>query len=81
MQGKCHLIAVLLSLLFLGFWKEKMSKLDHSVQRADKFTHITSLTQRLVEGGNQLSLPVIDHIILGDRSFYSFDEHSLLTHT
>ena len=36
------------------------------------------ITERLVETGNIIGIPVIDHIIVGEDSYYSFSEHKLL---
>ncbi|MDP8234060.1 MAG: DNA repair protein RadC [Candidatus Saelkia tenebricola] len=35
-------------------------------------------TKRLVEGGNALQIRVLDHIIIGDNIFYSFDDEGVL---
>ena len=38
-----------------------------------------SITQRMVEAGQLLNIPVLDHIIIGSRNFYSFREAGLIT--
>lgn len=35
----------------------------------------TAFTSRLVEAGNLLQIPLIDHIIIGNHSYYSFYDH------
>lgn len=37
-----------------------------------------ALTRRLVEAGQLLDIPILDHIILGYGKFYSFKEHGLI---
>lgn len=37
-----------------------------------------ALTRRLVEAGQLLDIPILDHIILGYGNFYSFKEHGLI---
>ena len=37
-----------------------------------------SLTQKLEEVGSVLGIPLLDHIIIGDGSYYSFKEHGNL---
>ncbi|MHC5034243.1 MAG: RadC family protein [Planctomycetota bacterium] len=37
------------------------------------------LTARLVEAGRLVGIPVLDHLIVGDETYYSFAEHGLLT--
>jgi DNA repair protein RadC len=32
------------------------------------------VTRKLVEAGRLLGVPVLDHVIVGDASFYSFRE-------
>ena len=34
-----------------------------------------SLTQALNDAGNVLGIPVLDHVVIGDGSYYSFKEH------
>ena len=36
------------------------------------------LTQRLVQTGEIMAIPVMDHIIIGDGNYYSFQEHDEL---
>lgn len=36
------------------------------------------LTEKLKEAGNLLEIPLMDHIIVGRDSFYSFREHEML---
>jgi DNA repair protein RadC len=36
------------------------------------------ITQRLVEAGDLVGIPVIDHVILGDQGYYSFREEGLI---
>lgn len=36
------------------------------------------ITKRLVQAGKILGIEVIDHIIIGDKNFYSFKERNLL---
>ena len=38
-----------------------------------------SLTRRLEKAAEFMEIPLIDHIIIGDRSYYSFREHGLLS--
>lgn len=38
-------------------------------------TEDTAFTSRLVEAGNLLQIPLIDHIIIGNHSYYSFYDH------
>lgn len=33
------------------------------------------ITKRLIESGNILGIKIIDHVVIGDGSFYSFNEH------
>ncbi len=40
-------------------------------------TEDIAITKRLSEAGNILGIPVLDHIIIGDSSFYSMKEHAL----
>lgn len=44
---------------------------DVTPSKADKL-----FTERLIKTGSIQGIPVIDHIIVGDNSFYSFYEHS-----
>jgi DNA repair protein RadC len=37
-----------------------------------------SLTKILREGGQLLGIPVVDHIIIGDDAYFSFDNAGLL---
>lgn len=37
------------------------------------------ITERIKEAGQLMDIPLIDHIILGDNSYFSFKESSLLT--
>lgn len=37
------------------------------------------VTHRLVRAGNLLSLQVLDHIVIGDREYYSFKEKGIIT--
>ncbi|HIU64806.1 MAG TPA: hypothetical protein IAB06_07225, partial [Candidatus Avacidaminococcus intestinavium] len=37
-----------------------------------------SLTATLKEAGKFLGIPILDHIIIGDGSYYSFKEHNYL---
>jgi DNA repair protein RadC len=37
-----------------------------------------NITQRLVEAGNLLDIPVLDHIIIGERRYFSFKEEGLI---
>lgn len=37
-----------------------------------------SLTGRLVETGELVGIPVLDHIIIGDNTYFSFREHGML---
>ena len=36
------------------------------------------LTKTLAEAGKYMGIPVLDHIIIGDASYFSFKEHSYL---
>ncbi len=36
------------------------------------------LTDRIEHAGKMLGIPLIDHIIIGDRCFYSFEEHGMI---
>lgn len=36
------------------------------------------LTKLLLEAGDALAIPVLDHLIIGDGSYYSFEEHGAL---
>lgn len=36
------------------------------------------LTKRLWNGGNDLLIPLVDHIVIGDGIYYSFKEHGLI---
>ncbi len=36
------------------------------------------LTQKLVEGGKVLDIPVIDHIIIGEENYYSFADNGMI---
>ena len=38
-----------------------------------------TLTERISDAGHILGLPLIDHIIVGDRGFFSFREEGLIT--
>lgn len=38
-----------------------------------------SLTRKLSEASVLMDMPLMDHIIIGDRCYYSFREHNLLT--
>lgn len=46
---------------------------DASPSREDFF-----ITSRIADAGNMLGIPLMDHIILGDRCYYSFCEHHTL---
>ena len=46
---------------------------DPSPSEEDK-----QLTKRLVEAGRLMGIPVVDHIIIGDGSYYSFFDHGTL---
>jgi DNA repair protein RadC len=46
---------------------------DSSPSEAD-----ISITKKLVEIGNMLQIPILDHIIIGEESYYSFDEQGLI---
>ncbi len=35
-----------------------------------------SLTKRLVEAGGILGIPVVDHVIIGENSYYSYAEQN-----
>ena len=35
----------------------------------------TAFTSRLIEAGNLLQIPLLDHIIIGHNSYYSFYDH------
>lgn len=35
----------------------------------------TAFTQRLLEAGNLLQIPLLDHIIIGNHAYYSFYDH------
>ena len=37
-----------------------------------------ALTRRLIEAGQILDIPILDHLILGYGNFYSFKEHGLI---
>ena len=37
-----------------------------------------ALTRRLIEAGQLLDIPILDHLILGYGNFYSFKEHGLI---
>lgn len=37
------------------------------------------LTRRIEEGSRILGIPLVDHIIIGEETFYSFREHGLIT--
>ena len=37
-----------------------------------------ALTEKLVEGGKVLDIPVLDHIIIGDSRYYSFADQGLI---
>ena len=37
------------------------------------------LTRRLEQVGTVLGIPLADHIVIGDRCYYSFEEHGLLS--
>lgn len=38
------------------------------------------ITQKLVHAGDLLECPVLDHIIVGDQSYFSFADEGLITH-
>jgi DNA repair protein RadC len=38
-----------------------------------------ALTRRLVQSGELLGITVLDHLILGDQTYYSFQEHQWLS--
>lgn len=46
---------------------------DVSPSKAD-----LALTKRLVEAGNFLGVPMVDHIIIGDNRYMSFREHGII---
>lgn len=37
-----------------------------------------SLTRKLILAGNQLEIPVLDHLIIGDNGYFSFSENGLM---
>ena len=37
------------------------------------------LTRRIEYAGLMIGIPLIDHIVIGDRCYFSFDEHGMLT--
>ena len=37
------------------------------------------LTERIEYAGMMLGIPLLDHIVIGDRCYFSFDEHDMLT--
>jgi DNA repair protein RadC len=39
-----------------------------------------AITNRLVEVGKILDIPVLDHIIIGEKHYFSFKEEGLLDH-
>lgn len=49
---------------------------DPEPSRADRL-----MTRRLEDGGGLLGIPLIDHIIIGDSSYYSFREKGLIDGT
>ncbi len=46
---------------------------DATPSNADKVT-----TRKLAEAGRIVGIKVIDHIIIGDNSFYSMSEHNMI---
>lgn len=46
---------------------------DTTPSQADR-----ALTRRLVETGEIVGIPVLDHIIIGDNTYFSFREHGML---
>lgn len=38
-----------------------------------------NITYRLVEAGKMMDIPVLDHIIIGDKKYFSFRENGLIT--
>ena len=48
---------------------------NHPSGNAEPSEDDDTVTRRMKECGELLELPVIDHIILGDRSYYSYREH------
>lgn len=47
---------------------------DHTPSRAD-----TDLTRRLVEVGVLMGIDVVDHIICGESTYYSMEDHDLIS--
>jgi DNA repair protein RadC len=37
-----------------------------------------TLTKRIREAGNLLDITVVDHIIIGDKSYYSFNDEGMI---
>jgi len=37
-----------------------------------------SLTEKLLDAGKQLDIPLLDHIIIGDNKYFSFKEANLI---
>lgn len=38
-----------------------------------------TVTQRIIQSGNLVDIPLLDHIIIGDNSYFSFQESKLMT--
>ena len=51
---------------------------NHPSGSPDPSPEDIQLTKRLVEAGELLDIPILDHVILGYGRYYSFKEHSLI---
>ena len=38
-----------------------------------------TITQRIIQSGILVDIPLLDHIIIGDNSYFSFQESKLMT--
>lgn len=51
---------------------------NHPSGSPDPSREDRSITEKLVDSGDVLGIPVVDHIIIGDQSYFSFSEAGLL---
>ena len=51
---------------------------NHPSGHCEPSTEDIKTTEKIVEGGKLLDIPVVDHVIIGEVGYYSFKENNLI---